>query len=742
MNSSWTYIGLAGAAVILGATFVGLKGASPSQHPLAYMPGTQPDGQMFFEPSSDCMRCHADYDKTAEPGHLWQGSMMAQAARDPLFWSALTVAMQDARWAFGTSAPADACIRCHLPTGWLRGRSTPVNGSSFTGDDFEGVNCNLCHRMYDPFFEDTAAGTRESNDFTNYWDEASNLSQILADSTLAEDRAQAADLTLFNGEPAYENNRPVNTAYDENASGQFYVAKATSLADSGAAKRGPYADAPAYHTLEYSRYHKSKFMCAACHDVSNIALANFDYINSVAGDGTTVLPSESQPAYSFHPAERTFSEFMASSFGQPGGAAGTGPFAPDRFNTAQPGNLIASCQDCHMADVTAAASAFTEVRPDTSLEHPNTGVGIHDLTGGNLWVPYLLASTVADSPNFDATNAMLLNDKASSLTLDLDQGIALNPEALLDGVDRARSMLERAATITISDYNSTTGELEFRITNHTGHKLITGYPEGRRMFVNIRLYAEGTLIHEINPYDETAGTLRGLGVPGSPDVNADEAHADSLIYESLNASSITGEDHTFHFLLADGPQKDNRIPPMGFDTAEAARRLALPAANGATDVNVFTTAEYAGGHDDIVFTTVPGADGITVGLYYQTTSREYMEFLRDEINGATTKSLPNEAYIAQTDGEFGALKAWGDTMWALWDHNKNIPGAAPVPMAIRTYLGYDANGDGIANAIDIQIVINGVLGLAVGPYSADVNNDGSASSVDVQLMINRALGLT
>ena len=64
-----------------------------------------------------------------------------------------------------------------------------------------------------------------------------------------------------------------------------------------------------------------------------------------------------------------------------------------------------------------------------------------------------------------------------------------------------------------------------------------------------------------------------------------------------------------------------------------------------------------------------------------------MEFLRDEITGsASTLASPTpsgeaQAYIAQSDPFFSALAAWGDTVWQLWDHNKNLPGVAPFLMA-------------------------------------------------------------
>lgn len=53
----------------------------------------------------------------------------------------------------------------------------------------------------------------------------------------------------------------------------------------------------------------------------------------------------------------------------------------------------------------------------------------------------------------------------------------------------------------------------------------------------------------------------------------------------------------------------------------------------------------------------------------------------------------------------------------------------------------DVNGDDSVNAVDIQLVINGALGLDVGSTDTDVNNDGTTNAVDLQLVINAALGL-
>jgi hypothetical protein len=653
--------------------------------PLVRMPGTQP-GQVTVEGPNRCLNCHAGYSAAVEPGFNWKGSMMAQSARDFLFYACMTVAGQDSIWATGRPNAVDICERCHFPKGWLEGRSDPTNASAMTGADFDGVECDVCHRAFDPFFETTYAGTRESNDWTGYWDESnasSTPSTVAAHDTYLADATEATATILFDGDLFFLSNVPWSAGYSENGSGQYFIA-------AGSDKRASFADADARHTMLYSRHHKSRYFCGTCHDVSNPVLAN------LGQSGTEPLTTETNSAYSYYHVERTFSEFMLSDYGQQGGSAGKGYFAGG-ITTAHPGNAIASCQDCHMHDVVGVGcnKQGAILRPTGSVEHPHSGLPLHDLTGGNMFVSSVLASTVVGSPNYDATNASLLGQGPATLTLDLTAGEGVDPTALLAGVDRAEDNLERAATVENVAYDPATGQLSFRIQNNTGHKLISGFPEGRRMFVSIGAYAGATLLYHVNPYDQTAGTLKGLPPsysPNSPALGPGEAYVDALVYEVHPESALTGEDETFHFALATGRYKDNRIPPKGFRIAEAGDRLSTPVWDGQLRPDYYTAAEYAGGYDDVSLTMPAGADRVEVELLYQTTSREYVEFLRDEINGtASTLTLDpvtgknpaggTETYIVQTDPFFAQLRAWGDTIWQLWQHNKGVPGAAPVLMA-------------------------------------------------------------
>jgi hypothetical protein len=674
------------------------------------MPGTQP-GQVTLEGPGRCLNCHADYNHSVEPGFNWKGSMMAQASRDFLFWSCMTVAAQDSIWAVDTPNATDICERCHFPIGWVEGRSDPTNASLMRGDDYDGVNCDFCHNLYDPFFEDALAGSREGNDWLDYWDETNNSdtpSSAYALETYQEDSILAQDVLLLSGQPFFENNQPKYSTYMVNGGGQYFVSP-------NGQKRSSYADAAARHQMLYSRYHKSKYFCSTCHDISNPVLANLGLPGPADQSGGADLITEQYPSWRYFHVERTFSEFMLSDYGQQGGAPGIGPFAPQEFDTSYPNNNIAKCQDCHMRDVVGQGcdKNGVPVRPDQSVEHPNSGLPLHDMTGGNAWVSYVLASAMPGADNPDQTNYDLLNQGPSVLTLDMTAGRSADPAAILAGVNRSLQQLQLAAAINNLTHDPSTGALSFQVQNQTGHKLISGFPEGRRMFVNIKAtYPDGST-YEINPYDYAAGTLKGLpynyqsgfGLPlPQPLDSSVEVYVDELVYEAHTSSYLTGEEKTFHFALATDRYKDNRIPPRGFrlgdpdddDLDDAYGRLSQPRSGGADDPDMYTTAEYAGGYDQVDLTIPSGAEYVEVNLCYQTTSREYVEFLRDEINGnpdnITLPTTPGEAgpgdpnnYIIQTDAFFAQLRAWGDSLWQLWTHNMNVPGAAPIVMTQATW---------------------------------------------------------
>jgi hypothetical protein len=68
-----------------GGLYAAWQPVPVADDPLVRMPGTQPEEGVNVEAPNRCLNCHAGYNEGAEPGYNWIGSMMAQAARDPIF---------------------------------------------------------------------------------------------------------------------------------------------------------------------------------------------------------------------------------------------------------------------------------------------------------------------------------------------------------------------------------------------------------------------------------------------------------------------------------------------------------------------------------------------------------------------------------------------------------------------------------------------------------------------------------
>lgn len=499
-------------------------------------PGTQPFEAGVLNPPQACAVCHAGYDPTVEPYTNWQGSMMAQASIDPIFLANMAIANQDA------PDSGDLCLRCHLPRGWLQGRSVPTDGSAMLPADEAGVSCDLCHRLLDPIYE---PGVSPIQDF-----------DILAELSF----------------PTYEF-----------GNGMYNV-------DPTGARRGPFVDATSGHPILVSPFHREAALCGTCHDVSNPAFEK-DGNGGYAPNPLNETATDFSPN-TLLPVERTYSEWLHSTYNTPGGV-----YAPEFGGNK---TFVSTCQDCHMRDVTGqGCNMDPPVRDDLPL---------HDMTGGSTWLPTVLAQTHPAQVNETALNA---------------------------GIDRARYMLQNAAVLTASQASD---ELKVTVTNNTGHKLPTGYPEGRRIWINVQFYDAGmNLISESGAYDPSTGVL-------SHDEEAKIYHIEPAIDETV--SSITGVPvgPSFHFVLNSTVALDNRIPPRGYDPNAFANFGGLP-------VNY----SYAPGQywDDTEYAVPVGATSAQVTLYYQSTSKEFIEFLRDENND------PNHGI--------------GQVMFDLWNNNDKCP---------------------------------------------------------------------
>lgn len=185
---------------------------------------------------------------------------------------------------------------------------------------------------------------------------------------------------------------------------------------------------------------------------------------------------------------------------------------------------------------------------------------------------------------------------------------AVDQAAIVAGRAKALSMLQRAATVTLTREK---GAIRARVTNHSGHKLPTGHIEGRRVWLNLRFYdANGALLSESGAYNSALAQL-------------DESS--TTVYEmhvglSAQAAAATGRPQgvTTHMALADTIEKDTRIPPRGFNNAAFE-------AGGAPPVGI----SYADGQywHEQNFVMPKNSVRARATLYYQTTPRAYVEAL-------------------------------------------------------------------------------------------------------------------
>ncbi|MCG8017125.1 MAG: Ig-like domain-containing protein [Candidatus Thiodiazotropha sp. 'RUGA'] len=656
----------------LGATLIGLllslslQAADVVPNEVT-MPGTQPNEVGNFESPGRCDNCHGGYDNLQpenEPSTGWAGAAMGNAGRDPIFWATLAIAEQD------FDGSGDLCIRCHSAGGWYGGRSTPTDGSGLQASDDNGIDCDTCHTMTNP-------------------DDSEHLGVM-----------NSPFIANCNPDPLVPNKCSTTGAPGEG----FYGSGITSLWG-GSDKLGPYADAEARHQFMQSSFHRSVDFCGTCHDVSNPVVGDLapgsgaqpGNPHSVVASGTLGGPIEDKaafnnPPYAYGIVERTFSEYKASAFPTTlvsdfdtlptdlqvqGGSikttydaaliAGTG----GNYEDGTP--RFFSCQSCHMRPVEAAGcnKKGAPVRRDMPM---------HDQTGGNYWFANMTQYQ-------DANN-----------TLRLGGGLTGNQILALDlGQARAVKHLEQAADLQVN------GNI-LKVVNLTGHKLISGYPEGRRMWLNMRWYdSNGNLLREDGEYGslgitvndengspvdvesiidlndpntriyeahyavtkEWATTLQALHGPdfvlsydrltGLPDCTVSEFLADAF-------PECSGPYHeTFHFVLNNHVSKDNRIPPYGMRFDEAQKRNALP--NPPEQYGDPTNGGNNGIYnywDEVTLNPPTGAVYGEISLLYQGTSWEYIQFL-DKANNGTNAFLGQE----------------GSNMLAAWV-NADVPVAMTV----------------------------------------------------------------
>lgn len=664
------------------------------------MPGTQPNEVGNFESPNRCDNCHAGYnnqDPEAEPATGWRGSAMGNASRDPVFWATMAIAEQD------LDGSGDLCIRCHSTAGWYGGHSTPTDGSGVPAGDDNGVDCDTCHTMTNPDNSEHQ-GVQNTPYIANCSDDA--LAPDGSCQTQSEGYYGSGMLSLWPGSD----------------------------------KLGPYSDADARHQFMQSKFHRDVDFCGSCHDVSNPAVGDLAPGNGAQNGAPHVISSQdlnangspnlggpveekaafNNPPYAYGIVERTFSEYKASAFPTTRVSAYNNLPADLKAGSIEAtyqASLLAgndgdyadgdpryfSCQSCHMRPTVSEGANKAGVQTRTDLPR-------HDLTGGNYWI------------------GDVIKYQDSKDHLRLGGGLDVTQIQAIDyGTERAKVHLAQAGSLSVSGNT-------LKVTNLTGHKLISGYPEGRRMWLNMKWYDQNnTLLREDGAYGPIGVSVANPA--GGPEVAVesilDLSGSNTRIYEAhyaitqewakrlievgkpaslpLSFNRLTGAvdmtlgqlasqtagtyQDTFHFVLNNYVSKDNRIPPYGMQYDIAKQRNALPVpATQYGDPGPGGTYQY---HDNITLNPPTGAIYATIDLLYQGTSWEYIQFL----NNANTRE---NSFLANEG--INMLEAWLNTGMAkpqlmastIWgtppSGGNNTPAAIGVTTITTGY--YQTSGKG------------------------------------------------
>jgi hypothetical protein len=522
-------------------------------------------------------------------------------------------------------------------------------------------------------------------------------------------------------------------AYDETTLEGYYGGAEYVLSDGGT-RIGPYTDHGAKHDAIPFSFHRQGAFCGTCHDVSNPAVGDLAQnhgsiapftgpYSGVPGAAVETKAALNNAPHTYGIVERTFSEWLASGLDDflvsdfntlpadlrvAGGSlevnyrralwgtcASSGVFCKEDIHCGAseacvipPNNTdyedfnaprYYTCQTCHMA--ASGGKGANQGRPSPHKGEIRPDLPRHDQTGMSYWIQ--------DAVQYQDTNGTLLF--AGGLTAEENEAM---DQAQLRSADHLRQAASLGAT-QVGDH------LEVRVTNLTGHKLISGYPEGRRMWLNVKWKGEGgALIHEDGAYgplmhdgspvqvqdlDGTTWTVETILDDDStkvyeakPGMTQDWAallvslgYDPGMVVEwdretnlpEHTLGELAAEDpgtiyHTFHFVLNNAMDEDNRIPPYLYDYDMALERNAPP-----VPLDQYGNPGPGGTYDhfDVVSYDIPaGAESVEVRLYYQATSWEYIQFLWLQNHGSDDPTPPlGDAFLGQEG--VNMMDAWLNT---------------------------------------------------------------------------------
>ncbi len=333
-------------------------------------------------------------------------------------------------------------------------------------------------------------------------------------------------------------------------SGVYEHGNAQIFFDPTNVKYGPYGEtfeSPAHASAD-AGFTASSELCGNCHQVENPVVPWRDQAGNILG-----------PHF---PLDTTYDEWKQSAYAQP--------------------DTLKTCQSCHMPTVVAAdgGTSFSVAKFGMPRDSPMQ----HVFVGGNVWG---LQAVQLNGANSDGG----LNDQFAQTT------------------SYAEQSLKNAADISVSIGGDVsvggTAAVTVRVTNKTGHKLPTGYADGRRMVIQVLINGEAH-----------TGAFDG----GSLII-------DAWLREYQVQHGRAGIGSEDHLALHDWIMFDSRIPPAGFSPP--------PGAATRDTVNWYDLPDGGFKNYDEIEWDIDVPDGlqpgdpfnVTARLLYQSTTPDYVDFL-------------------------------------------------------------------------------------------------------------------
>lgn len=624
-------------------------------------PGTQvqelanitfPAPYNVFEFVVTCGACHGGtVDQNAAHFGNWAGTNMASAARDPIFRANEIIVNGAIQSATGKDGAGNMCFRCHSPNAWYSGRTDPgFNGSGdgsqmiqsiLLSTDHEGISCEMCHRTVgnvtmkrgdlsqnDPAWK-MMAGIDDWPHQGNPYPAGPLAGNPYGDATL-----QLNDGMTYGGKYSGSvgisfSDLPLFSTY---YTGQTYGIYPAGWPNAGMPVVNPdgsvsvhfeYPIGPPlvngsidYQAQSVSLEHptfKGDFIrtsefCGSCHDLS-VPVLNHGM-----------------------PEQRTYTEWKYSSYGTYG--------TPDTQKR---------CQDCHMPTMKHeyADNAPISLNPDPVISgffpygkdrNPNGGTSFHKFGGANRDLPDMM-TLLYPEVDLEVIGAPTLKDTR------IFPGMMSDRSSMWERAKRNTDVMTNGAVtaeiVGISEPTPGNYQVQVKVTNNAGHRIPSGYPDGRRLWVSLKVASGSTTVYESGHYDNATATLyndssktdfaRALGSSISQANNA------VMVYE--RKTGTTNGDGTYSMsvsLLNEAILFDNRIPPSGygkddyfaagtkFITYTGSENQAIPA----DDYNRYPNNQ----NFDLITYSFSADPGLPLEaraeVYWQTHSREFMEFLK------------------------------------------------------------------------------------------------------------------